>query len=111
MTGINEFCEENPAVVKGIMAVGAEIGVVVAGYTAFTAVKKISNALSAAGIGIKASENGLLMLLNINLSKNVAAQFAAAGAQMKLNAAMLANPAGIIAVSVVALYGRNHRLL
>lgn len=103
MTGINEFCEENPAVVKGIMAVGAEIGVVVAGYTAFTAVKKISNALSAAGIGIKASENGLLMLLNINLSKNVAAQFAAAGAQMKLNAAMLANPAGIIAVSVVAL--------
>lgn len=89
MTGINEFCEENPAVVKSIMAIGAEIGVVVAGYTAFTAVKKISNALSAAGIGIKASENGLLMLLNINLSKNVAAQFAAAGAQMKLNAAML----------------------
>lgn len=103
MSGINEFCEENPAVVKGIMAVGAEIGVVVAGYTAFTVVKKISNALSAAGIGIKASENGLLMLLNINLSKNVAAQFAAAGAQIKLNAAMLANPAGIIAVSVVAL--------
>ena len=99
MTGINEFCEENPAVVKSIMAIGAEIGVVVAGYTAFTAVKKISNALSAAGIGIKASENGLLMLLNINLSKNVAAQFAAAGAQMKLNAAMLANPAGIIGYS------------
>ena len=71
MSGINEFCEENPAVVKGIMAVGAEIGVVVAGYTAFTVVKKISNALSAAGIGIKASENGLLMLLNINLSKNL----------------------------------------
>ncbi len=103
MTGINEFCEENPAVVKGIMAVGAEIGVVVAGYVAFSAAKKISNALSAAGIGLKASENGLLMLLNVNLSKNAAAQFAAAGAQMKLNAAMLANPAGIIALSVVAL--------
>ena len=43
MTGINEFCEENPAVVKSIMAIGAEIGVVVAGYTAFTAVKKIDN--------------------------------------------------------------------
>ncbi len=103
ISDINVFCEENPAVVKGIMAVGAEIGVVVAGYAAFSAAKKISNALSAAGIGLKASENGLLMLLNVNLSKNVAAQFAAAGAQMKLNAAMLANPAGIIAISVVAL--------
>ena len=103
ISDINVFCEENPAVVKGIMAVGAEIGVVVAGYAAFSAAQKISNALSAAGIGLKASENGLLMLLNVNLSKNVAAQFAAAGAQMKLNAAMLANPAGIIAISVVAL--------
>ncbi|MGN0686673.1 MAG: phage tail tape measure protein [Oscillospiraceae bacterium] len=103
ITGINDFCETNPAVVKSIMAVGAEIGVIVAGYTAFVAVKKISNALAAAGIGIKASENGLLMLLNINLTKNVGAQLAAAGAQMKLNAAMLLNPAGIIAVSVIAL--------
>lgn len=41
LTGINEFCEENPAVVKAIMAVGAEIGVVIAGYTAFVGIKKL----------------------------------------------------------------------
>lgn len=103
MNGINDFCEKNPAVVKSIMAIATEIGLVVGGYTAFTAVKKVFNALSAAGIGIKASESGALMLLNIQLGKNTVAQIAAAGAQMKLNAAMLLNPAAIITVSVAAL--------
>ncbi len=103
ISGINEFCEENPAVVKAIMAIGTELGIVVTGYTAFAAIKKVSNALAVAGIGVKASENGLLMLLNVNLTKNVGAQIAAAGAQMQLNAAMLANPVGIIVVGVAAL--------
>ncbi len=103
MTSMNEFCEANPAVVKAVMAVAAEIGILVAGYTAYVAVQKVANTLAAAGIGIKASENGLLMLLNINLSKNVTAQLAAAAAQLKLNAAMLLNPAGILAFSVIAL--------
>lgn len=103
LTGINSFCEKNPAVVKGIMTMVAGLGLVVTGYTAYTAIKKVSNTLSAAGIGIKASENGLLMLLNVQLGKNAAAQFAAASAQMKLNAAMLANPTAIITTAIIAL--------
>ncbi len=103
LSGINEFCEANPAVTKAIMAVAAGIGLVVTGYTSYVAIKKVSDALAAAGIGIKAAENGLLMLLNVNLGSNAAAQFAAAAAQMKLNAAMLLNPAGIVAASVIAL--------
>lgn len=103
VSGINEFCEKHPAATKAIMTIAAGIGTVVAGYTAYAAIKKVSNTLAAAGIGIKASENGLLMLLNVQLGKNAIAQMAAAGAQMKLNAAMLANPAGIVTASVIAL--------
>lgn len=100
---INEFVEQNPAVVKALMAVTAEVGLIVGAYTAYTAIKKAAMALDAAGIGIKASENGLLMLLNVQLGANARAQTAAALAQMKLNAAMLANPAVIVTASVVAL--------
>ncbi|MBD5112688.1 MAG: phage tail tape measure protein [Ruminococcaceae bacterium] len=39
LTGINEFCEQNPAVVKGIMAVVAGIGAIVAIYAAYKAAK------------------------------------------------------------------------
>lgn len=42
-TRINEFCEQNPAIVKALMAITAEVGLVVAGYTAFTTVKKVKN--------------------------------------------------------------------
>ncbi len=53
ITNINDFCEENPGVVKAIMAVTAEIGLVVAGYTAFNAVKKVKNTLSALGTALE----------------------------------------------------------
>lgn len=103
MAGLQEFIDKNPAVAKAIMTIVGGIGAVVTGYTAYTAISKIANTLAAAGIGIKASENGLLMLLNVNLGKNALAQMAAAGAQMKLNLAMLANPAAIVTASIIAL--------
>ena len=53
ITNINDFCEENPGVVKAITAVTAEIGLVVAGYTAFNAVKKVKNTLSALGTALE----------------------------------------------------------
>lgn len=52
LTGINKFCEENPAVVKAMMAVAAEVGILVAGYTAYNAVKKIKNALTVTETGL-----------------------------------------------------------
>ncbi len=49
MTGINEFCKKNPEVVKAIMAVVGAAGLLLTGYMAYNAVKKVKNTLDALG--------------------------------------------------------------
>lgn len=56
LSGINEFVEKNPTVVKAIIAVTAEVGLLIAGYTAYNAVKKIKNALTASEIALSAKK-------------------------------------------------------
>lgn len=54
LTSVNEFTQNNPVLVKSIMAIGAEIGVVVLAYNAWNVAKKAKNALDEFGIALKA---------------------------------------------------------
>lgn len=91
LTGINDFCENNPAVVKGIIGIGASVGTVLAAYKSFVAIRKIMNTVSAVN--------------NTLLISQAAATNSATAAQHGLNAAMSANPVGLILTSVGTLIG------
>lgn len=103
ITKINEFCEQNPAVVKALMAITAEIGLVVAGYTAFTTVKKVKNALDAAGAALSAKKAAAAAAAAVAEGAEATATTGAAAAQTGLNTAMLASPIFIITAAVAAL--------
>lgn len=91
LTGINDFCESNPAVVKGVIGIGASIGTVLVAYKSLVAVRKIMNTVSAVN--------------NTLLISQAAATNGAAAAQHGLNAAMSANPVGLILTSFGTLVG------
>lgn len=103
ITKINEFCEQNPAVVKALMAVTAEIGLVVAGYTAFTAIKKAKNALDTVGAALTAKKAAAAAAAAVAEGAEATATTGAAAAQRGLNLAFLSSPIFIITAAVVAL--------
>lgn len=103
LTGINDFCEKNPAVVKAIMAIVAELGLVVAGYTAFVSIKKAKNALDLIGNALKIKSAAASAAAATAEGAHAVATTGAAAATTKLNFAMLANPAVIITASIIAL--------
>lgn len=103
VTKINEFCEQNPAAVKALMAVTAEIGLVVAGYTAFTTVKKAKNALDAVGAALQAKKAAAAAAAAAATGAEATATVGATVAQKGLNLAFLTSPIFIITASVAAL--------
>ncbi len=103
ITKINEFCEKNPAVVKALMAVVAEIGLVVAGYTAFITGKKVKNALDTVGAALSAKKAAAAAAAAAAEGAEAAATTGAAAAQRSLNLAFLSSPIFIITAAVVAL--------
>lgn len=103
ITKINEFCEQNPAVIKALMAITAEVGLVVAGYTAFTTVKRVKNALDAAGAALSAKKAAAAAAAAAAEGAEAAATTGAATAQTGWNAAMFASPIFIITAAVAAL--------
>ncbi len=103
ITKINEFCEQNPAVIKALMAITAEVGLVVAGYTAFTTVKKVKNALDAAGAALSTKKAAAAAAAAVAEGAEASATTGAAVAQTGWNAAMFASPIFIITAAVAAL--------
>lgn len=103
ITGINEFCENNPAVVKSIMAVDAEIGLVLGGYKTYVGIKKIKNALDAIGITQKIKNTAATAANAAAEAANAAATEGGAVATTHLNLAFLKSPLFIITAAVVAL--------
>lgn len=101
--GINEFCEKNPAVVKAIMAVVAEVGLVVAGYTAFNTVKKAKNALDTIGAALQAKSAVAEAANAAATGAEAAAATGAATAQTAHNHALLASPLAKVTIAVAAL--------
>lgn len=103
LSGINEFVERNPVVVKSIMAVAAEIGVVLVAYNAFNAAKKVKNALDTLGAALEAKKAAAAAAAAAAEGAEATATAGAATAQTGLNAAMLASPIFIITAAVAAL--------
>lgn len=105
LTGINDFCEKNPALVKGIMAVVAGLGLVVGGYTTFVAIKKAKNALDVIGNALTLQSAAASTANAAATTAQATATVGATTAQTGLNLAMLKNPAVIITASIIALVG------
>ena len=93
---INDFLSKHPVLLKSIIAITAEAGVLVGVYTAYVAVKKIKNTLTAleTALGVKNAA--------ATVAEKVATD-AATASQTKFNLAMLASPAGALALVVGAL--------
>lgn len=101
--GINDFCEKNPAVVKAIMAVVAEIGLVVGAYTAFNTVKKAKNALDTIGSALQAKNAAAAAANAAATSAEAVAATGAATAQTAHNKALLASPIAKVTIALAAL--------
>lgn len=102
LSGITEFCEKNPAVVKSIMAIVTEVGLVVGAYTAFTAVKKVKNTLTAVETALETKNAAAAAASAAATGAQAAATTGAATAQTGLNLAMLKSPIFIITGAIAA---------
>lgn len=91
LSGINSFCEKPPAVIKGIIGIGTGIATALVAYKSFTAARRVMNAVTA--------------LSNTLTMAQAAATGTATAAQVGLNAAMSANPIGLVVTAVGALAG------
>ena len=96
MTWINNFMTKHPVLLKSIIAITAEVGLLVGAYTAYVAVKKVKNTLTAleTALGVKNAA--------ATVAEKVATD-AATASQTKFNLAMLASPVGIALAAVAAL--------
>lgn len=103
LTDINEFCEKNPAVVKALMAITAEVGILVAGYTAFNTAKKIKNTLDTLGAALQAKNAAAAAANAAATTAEAAATTGAAAAQKGFNLAILASPMGAFLGVVTAV--------
>lgn len=82
LADVTKFAEENPAIVKSLIAITAGAATFVGVYGSYVAIKKTSNALKVISEALTKKETI---------------------AQAELNATMMANPVGLIAAGVAAL--------
>lgn len=103
LTSVNDFTQKNPVLVKSIMAIGAEIGVVVLAYNAWNVAKKAKNALDELGIALKARKAAASAAAAAAESGEAVATTGAAAAQTGWNMAMLASPIFIFTAAIAAV--------
>ena len=103
LTSVNEFTQNNPVLVKSIMAIGAEIGVVVLAYNAWNVAKKAKNALDEFGIALKARKAAASAAAAAAETGDAAATTGATAAQTGWNMAMLASPIFIFTAAIAAV--------
>ena len=103
LAGMTEFAEENPVVVKSLIALGLELATLVGIYGGYTAIKKTANALKALSASLTAKETVATGAQTAATAAQTTATNAATAAQTGLNAAMASNPIGLILTAVSAL--------
>lgn len=103
--GIQEFIKSNPAVSKTILAIVGGIGAVIGAYTALNTIKKIRNALDTIGAAIRAKNTAATVAETAAIGANTTATVSATAAQNGLNAAMSANPVGLLIAGIGILGG------
>lgn len=103
LAGITKFGQEHPVLLKSIIAITAEFGLLVTAFTAYVAVKKLSNTESVKSL-INIGKETLAKIANVGATTaQTTATTAATAAQTGLNAAMSANPIGLVITAVAAL--------
>lgn len=107
ITKINEFCEQHPAVVKGIMAGTAALGGLLLAYGAVNTAKKVKNALDMLGITLTETHAAGTVKMTFAESAHALATTVAAKAQAGWNAVVAASPmiafVGVIVAATAAL--------
>lgn len=102
LQGINDFAEENPVLVKSIVAITVEVGTLVAAYGAYAGIKKTVNGIKAISAALTAKETVATGAQTAATVAQTSATEAATVAQTGLNVAMSANPIGLILTAVSA---------
>ncbi len=103
LADMTEFAEENPAVVKSLIALGLELSTIVGVYGGYVAIKKTATALKALNAALTAKETAATAAQTAATVTQTAATTSATAAQTGLNAAMSANPIGLTLAAVSAL--------
>ena len=103
LAGMTEFAEENPVVVKSLIALGLELATIVGIYGGYVAIKKTATALKALSAALTAKDAAASGADAAAKTAQATATGAATVAQTGLNAAMMANPIGLIIAAVAAL--------
>ena len=103
LSGINDFLSKHPVLLKALIAITAEIGLIVAAYYGYIAAKKIMNTVRALSTVLEAKEAVATAADTAAKTAEAAATTGAAVAQTALNTAMMASPIGWIAAGVAAL--------
>lgn len=103
LTGINDFLSQHPILLKSLIAITAEIGLIVAAYYGYIAAKKIMNTIRALSTVLEAKEAAAAVADATAKTAEAEATTGAAVAQTALNTAMTASPIGWIIAGVAAL--------
>ena len=103
LSGINDFLSKHPVLLKALIAITAEIGLIVAAYYGYIAAKKIMNTVRALSTILRVKETAATVTETAATGAQTVATNAATAAQVGLNAAMMANPIGLIIGAVAAL--------
>ena len=103
LTEINEFLVAHPAALRAFIALVAEVGALVAIYTTYKAIKSGMNVVQALHLALTAKETAATAANTAAVTAETAATGAATTAQVGLNAAMMANPIGLIIGGIAAL--------
>ena len=103
LTDVQQFAEENPTLVKGLILITGEIGALLIAYKSYQTIKGAINTLHALSATLKAKETAATIAQTAAVGAETTATTAATAAQHGLNAAMAANPIGAVIVGVTAL--------
>lgn len=103
LTEVNEFLTAHPQLMRFFIALVAEVGALVAIYTTYKAIKSGMNVVHQISLALTAKETAATVANTAAVTAEAAATGAATTAQVGLNAAMAANPIGLVIAGVSTL--------
>ena len=103
LTKINEFLQEHPVLLKSLIAITTEVGLILAAYYGYITAKKIMNTVRSLSAVLTAKEAEAATADAAAKGAETVATEAATVAQEGLNVAMESNPIGLVLGVVAAL--------
>lgn len=103
LSEVNEFLVAHPQLLRFFIALTAEVGALVAIYTTYKLIKSGMNVVKALSAALTAKETAATIANTAATTAEAAATGTATTAQIGLNAAMAANPIGLVITGIAAL--------